>query len=365
MFIAAGIAILLVYALLVYYIGRSLWKWMSPKPARWLKAAYIIILTVVSTSFILGRFFGGVTILSMIGSYWMALFYVLILLLPLTHLLLWVMKLASLHSHRTEKRAGITVLMLSAAIIGFGIYNAYSPVVRSYEVTIPKAADVESLNIVMAADMHFGLLSGAGHAERMVEEMNRLQPDLVLIPGDVIDDDLEAYLDLGMVELLKGIQSKYGVYTSLGNHDRFDGEITELIAALEQSGMQVLYDETAEVQGITIAGRRDKQDAGRAELSQILSGRDLTAPVLLLDHQPNALDEAQEAGTDLVVSGHTHNGQVFPGNLITGALFENDWGYLQKGSMHSIVTSGYGFWGPPIRLGSRSEIVQIEVTFQP
>lgn len=364
MFIVIGIVVLLIYGLLVYYIGRSIWKWMSPKASRLLKILYIVVLTVVSTSFISGRLFGNITVLNVIGSYWMAIFYVLIILLPLMHVSLWLLRLTRLRRHYMEKIAGYTVLLLMIGLIGYGTFNAYSPTVRSYDINIAKdAGSLEQLNIVMASDTHFGLLSGKDHAERMVKEINALNPDIVLFPGDIIDDDLAAYLRQGIDKNLTGIQAPYGVYASLGNHDRFKGEIMELISALENSGMTVLYDEMLTVSDLTLVGRRDKQDKDRAELSSIMKGADLTKPVILLDHQPNALDEAEQQGVDLVVSGHTHRGQVFPAHLITQALFENDWGYLQKEKLHSVVSSGYGFWGPPIRLGSRSEIVQIHVTF--
>lgn len=364
MFIVIGIVTLLIYGLLVYYIGRSMWKWMSPGSSKLLKILYIVVLTVVSTSFISGRFFGNITVLNIIGNYWMAIFYVLIILLPLIHVSLWLLRLTSLRRHYMERIAGYAVLVLMLAVIGYGTFNAYNPAVRSYDINIAKGAgSLEQLNIVMASDMHFGLLSGKDHAERMVKEINALKPDIVLFPGDIIDDDMAAYLRQGIDEILTGVQAPYGVYASLGNHDRFEGEITELISVLENSGMTVLYDETLTVDDLILVGRRDKQDKDRAALSSIMQGADLTKPVILLDHQPNALDEAEQQGVDLVVSGHTHRGQVFPAHLITQALFENDWGYLQKGNLHSVVSSGYGFWGPPIRLGSRSEIVQIHVTF--
>ncbi|WP_036718677.1 metallophosphoesterase [Paenibacillus sp. JCM 10914] len=366
MFIFVGIIVLLVYGLLVYYIGRSVWSWMRPGPSIALKIVYIVVLTVVSTSFITGRFLGNWTVMNVIGSYWMAIFYVLIVLLPFMHVMLWLLRLTTLNRDRTEKTAGAAVLILMVVLIGVGSFNAYSPTVRAYDVNIPKnAGALEHLNIVMASDMHFGVLSGKAHAERMVQEINALEPDLVLFPGDIIDDDLDAYLNQGIDQILTGIQAPYGVIASLGNHDRFKGEISELIEALEHSGMTVLYDETLEVEDLVLVGRRDKQDRERADLSEIMQEVDRNKPILALDHQPNALDEAQQAGVDLIVSGHTHRGQVFPAHLITSAIFENDWGYLQKGQMHSIVSSGYGFWGPPIRLGSRSEIVQIQVTFQP
>lgn len=365
MFIFVGIVALLIYGLLVYYIGRSIWSWMKPGPSIALKIVYIAVLTVVSTSFISGRFFGNLTVLNIIGSYWMAIFYVLIVLLPLMHITLWLLRMTALRRDGMEKVAGAIVLGLMVILIGFGTFNAYSPTVRGYNIHVAKdAGALQQLNIVMASDMHFGVLSGKAHAERMVKEINDLKPDIVLFPGDIIDDDLDAYLRQGIDQILTGIKAPYGVYASLGNHDRFEGEIPELIAALEHSGMTVLYDEMLTVEDLTLVGRRDKQDQDRAALSKIMEGADLSKPVLLLDHQPNALGEAQQEGVDLTVSGHTHRGQVFPAHLITQAMFENDWGYLQKGQMHSIVSSGYGFWGPPIRLGSRSEIVQIHVTFE-
>lgn len=364
MFVVIAICIFLVYGLLVYYIGRSLWRWMNPGSNRVFKILYIIVLAVVSTSFISSRFLGNLTVLSVIGSYWMAVFYLAVILLPLTHLSLILLRRTSLNRDSVRKKAGITLLILMAVLIGFGSFNAYSPVVVEYEVRIEKdAGDLKSLNVVMASDTHFGVLSGRGHAERLVREINALKPDIVLLPGDIIDDDVDAYLRQGIDKVLKGIESRYGVYASLGNHDRFEGEITELIAVLENSGMTVLYDETQVVEGLTVAGRRDKSDRNRAALQDILRDTDKTAPLILLDHQPNALDEAQQEGVDLILSGHTHRGQIFPGNLVTSAIFENDWGYLRKGQLQSIVSSGYGFWGPPIRLGSRSELVRITVKF--
>ena len=105
-------------------------------------------------------------------------------------------------------------------------------------------------------------------------------------------------------------------------------------------------------------------DSERLSLERLMEGVDRTKPTILLEHQPYDLHIAQQAGIDLMVSGHTHGGQVFPGRLITSRLYENHWGYLQKEKMHSIVTSGFGFWGPPIRIGTRSEIVSVKIHFQ-
>lgn len=365
MFVLFGIAFLLLYGVLVFYIGWSGWSWIKPLVSTRFKLLYILALIFLAISFILGRIFSNISFLSIIGAYWMAAFSLLILLLPVIHISLWLFRLTPLPRHHTQKWAGVFTLVMLVSLLSYGSFNAYSPVVREYDLQIDKKVEgLEHLKIVMAADMHYGILSGASHAERMVEEINALKPDIVLFPGDIIDDDLDAYLDRGIDQILSHIEAPYGVYASLGNHDKLDGPIENLIEALERSNMQVLYDETITLEGkLTLVGRKDRTEPDRAELAQLIANTDPVLPLIMLDHQPYDLDIAEQNGIDLMVSGHTHRGQIAPAHLITNALYENDWGYLQKGSFHSVVTSGYGFWGPPIRLGSRSEIVQINVSF--
>jgi predicted MPP superfamily phosphohydrolase len=366
MFVLMGILFIAVYGILVFYIGWSGWSWMKPGLSARFKVIYIAALLFLAVSFILARVFDQALILGVIGSYWLAVFSLLLLLLPVVHLLLWLSRLTSLPRHRIQKWAGVVTLAVLAALLGFGSFNAYSPVVREYDIQINKPANgLDKLRIVMAADMHFGLLSGPGHAKRLVNEINALQPDLVLYPGDLIDDNLDAYVKSGIGDIIAGINAPYGVYASLGNHDKLDGPIEELIAALEQSNMRVLYDETITLDNkLTLIGRKDRTEAERSALDALMQDAASELPVIVMEHQPYDLDIAEQNGVDLMVSGHTHRGQIAPANLITNALFENDWGHLQKGTFHSIVTSGFGFWGPPIRIGSRSEIVLINVTFQ-
>lgn len=267
--------------------------------------------------------------------------------------------------HQTHKWAGIVAMSTLVFFLAYGSFNAYSPVVRTYEITLDKKGpESGELNIVMASDMHFGYLSGKKHAERMVQEINALKPDIVLLPGDIIDDDIVPYKNKGIGSILSQIEAPYGVFASLGNHDRFKGETEELVALLEESHMNVLYDEAVDVgDWLTIIGRKDHIDKGRKDLTELMDGIDHNRSIFLLDHQPRELGTAEQQGIDLMVSGHTHRGQIAPAYLITQRLFENDWGHLQKEQFHSIVSSGYGFWGPPIRTGSRSEVVQIIVKY--
>ncbi len=366
MFIFIGITALLIYGGLVYYIGWRGYRWLRPEMStRRFKLLYIVVVTMVATSFMFGRMSGSV-VLGKLGAYWMAVFFLLVLLVPIAHLTVIVLRYTRLPRRGTQLWAGSLTLALTVFLMLYGTYNAYSPVVSRYAIQIAGGEQAGSLRIAAAADTHFGLLSGQGHAERLVQEVNALKPDIILLPGDLFDDDIRPFLDQRIDQTLSKLQAPYGVYATLGNHDRHDGSVEQLIAALTDSGIHVLYDEAVTVDDrFTLVGRRDYSDSHRQPLEEVMRGVDRSKPVILLDHQPNALDEAERAGVDLVLSGHTHRGQVFPGSVITNLIFENDWGLLQRGEFHSIVTQGYGFWGPPIRLGTRSEIVLIEAEFQP
>ncbi|MGF7029246.1 putative MPP superfamily phosphohydrolase [Paenibacillus mucilaginosus] len=366
MFIGIGIIVLLIYIGLVYYIGWRGYRWLRPGTStRRFKTLYSLVVALAASSFIIGRM-SGVKLLGMVGAYWMALFYLLLLLVPLAHLTVILLRFTRLPQHGTQRVAGFTTLALLVSLLAFGSYNAYSPVVRAYSLPMDKdSSSIASLNIAMAADTHFGLLSGRNHAERLVAQVNALKPDLILLPGDMFDDDVQPFIDQKIDLILSGLQAPYGVYATLGNHDKHDGTMQELIDTLERSGIQVLYDEAVTVNDqLTLVGRKDRTDRERLPLEQLMEGVDRSKPVILLEHQPYELDIAEQLGIDLMVSGHTHRGQIFPGNLITDAIYENDGGYLQKGDMHSIVTSGFGFWGPPIRIGTRSELVSIQVQFE-
>jgi predicted MPP superfamily phosphohydrolase len=112
-----------------------------------------------------------------------------------------------------------------------------------------------------------------------------------------------------------------------------------------------------------LIGRKDKTDKNRDSFFDLASETDRSLPVIAMDHQPLSLKEAEQAGVDLLLCGHTHRGQMAPNHLITKRLFEIDWGYKQNNQLHTIVSSGFGFWGPPLRIGSRSEIIQIDISF--
>lgn len=362
--IIAVLITLLLYGGLVFYVGWSGYRGIGLKGNRIFLVAYSVILLFLSTAFILGRLGGGSAILSIIGNYWLAIFSLSLMILPVIHVLMLLLRLTSLHRQKVRVVATIvgSVVLLSA--LAYGSYMAYTPKVTTYEIDIDKPYK-QNLNVVMFSDTHFGYLSGAKHAERLVQEVNALEPDIILIPGDIIDDDLEIVEKKEIFGILAGLEAKLGVYGSLGNHDRYRGDLATLIDAIEKSNIKILHDEVLIVDdAIAVIGRKDYSEGPRAATSELTAQLDKQMPIFLMDHQPYEFAEAEAAGVDLVVSGHTHKGQIAPGHLITQRLFENDYGYMSKGQLHSIVSSGFGFWGPPIRIGSQSEIVQILINFE-
>jgi len=172
-----------------------------------------------------------------------------------------------------------------------------------------------------------------------------------------------------MVETFGELKPRLGTFIALGNHEYYGGEVKETVDSLEKVGIPVLRDSYVKIaDSFYIVGRDDpavsRSGKLRKDLNMVLAGVDKSLPIILLNHQPIELDAAQKEGVDLQLSGHTHRGQIFPANLVTSRLYEKDWGYLKKDTLQLIVTSGYGTWGPALRIGNTPEIVNISITFK-
>jgi uncharacterized protein len=360
------VVVFLLYNAILVYIGWNASVWLRHALGFQSKWILIIVMGLLGYSFVIDRFTSDWTVLKIIGSYWMGIVQYAMLLLPIANLVVFLVnKYSAVSWKRLITWTGSLILICFAVIFAYGTYNAYTPVVHTYDIKVDKAIEGKNeLRIVMASDMHFGVLSGKNHAERMVAEINPLQPDLVLYVGDIIDDDPTPFIEKKMDKDLAQITAPLGVYAVLGNHEYYGGKVVEFVETLEGIGVNVLRDNIVELDnGLTLIGRKDKTDQARKSVEDLAADADQTNPILLLDHQPDELEQAEANGIDLIVSGHTHRGQLAPNHFITNWLYENDWGYLKKGDMHSIVSSGYGFWGPPLRIGSQAEIVVIDVQF--
>ncbi len=279
------------------------------------------------------------------------------------------------------------ILVLSAAAINlYGIIHARQTEREYYQVSIEKdGGNLENLRIAMVADLHLGYNIGYSEIEKMVGIINEENVDIVLVCGDIFDNDFDAISNpQGIRDLFQSIESKYGVYACYGNHDvggsTLGGFTLEdesipktsdiyMDMFLEEAGVQLLEDESILIDdSFYLVGRRDYSSEKKAKQTR-LSPQDLVAsldhskPIIVMDHQPKELQELADAGVDLDLCGHTHDGQIFPGNLLINLAWENACGYLQKGDMHNIVTSGLGLWGPNLRVGTNSEVCIIDVDF--
>ena len=263
--------------------------------------------------------------------------------------------------------AVVTIYALTAIILAAGYYNARMPVVRWQAVQLDKPVPGGKQRVVLVSDIHLGMMISNGRLDTLVSLVNRQQPDIVLLAGDVFDEDLGPVIENNKGDLLKNIRATYGVYAVLGNHE-FYGNAAAAEQYLTDHRITVLRDSVAVLpNGIQIAGREDITGENmygkpRKSLDELMSGINQENPVLLIDHQPYRLTEVGGYPVDLQVSGHTHHGQMWPFNYITSAIFEISRGYGRIGNTHFYVSSGYGTWGPPIRTNTRSEIVVLEIT---
>lgn len=212
------------------------------------------------------------------------------------------------------------------------------------------------LTIVLASDLHIGYHNRRAELARWVNLINAEKPDLVLIGGDIIDRSLRPVTEGHYEEEFRRLEAP--VWTVLGNHESYAG-LAQAEQFFEAAGIRVLKDSVAHFKGVDVIGRKDRSARSRAVLQDLAEG--LEGFTLLLDHQPNHLEEAEQAGIDFQFSGHTHRGQVWPVSWVTDLMFEKSWGHYRKGDTRYYISSGLGLWGAKIRVGTRSEYLVLKL----
>lgn len=375
--------IFIIYGLLNYYIGFRAWQLLSGLVPFLNLKVYWLFFWFISFSYIIGRLvrryfsYSVGNMLTIIGSYWLAIMFYSILVLAFIDLIRLFDKWFDFipqnikHNQNITQVIGIAVIAFIVGVVIYGIWNARNPEIVHYDISVPKyAKDLKSLRIVALSDIHVGVIVNDKRISKAVDIINKLNPDLVLFIGDTIDEDIDIFKEKNMVDIFGSIKSKYGNFAVLGNHEYIGGRPEEAIYYIEKSGIKVLRDTYVKVNdSFYIVGRDDKMSERfvgkpRKNLDSLLKDIDTSLPIILLDHQPVNLSEPQQHRVDLQLSGHTHKGQMFPNQFVTSKVFENDWGHLVKDNFHVIVSSGFGTWGPPIRIGNNPEIVDIIVNFK-
>ena len=251
---------------------------------------------------------------------------------------------------------------LFIGLFGVSLYNAYTPVVRHLEITLDRPM-AKPVRIGMVSDLHIGRLLGSRQLEKLADMMNREKVDIILMPGDIMDDDVQAYRAENMQPALMKLKAPLGVYATMGNHDLMRGAEREINEELTRAGIQVMNDEVLEVDNgnFWLVGRPDNLAQGRMPTNELLLKTDGKKPVFLMDHRPSDIEAHSKLPIDLQVSGHVHKGQIFPANLLAEYVNRRAYGHEKIGFGHYVVTSGYGFWGVPLRLGSQAEVWVIDV----
>ena len=370
-----------VYALINYYIFIREWE-AGGFQSTW-RTIYVAAFLLLSISFIAGRMLERVTLswfsstLVLLGSFWLAAMVYFLLFafaIDIIRLLNFIVpffpSFLTVNSERTKEVTSFVVIIVVTVIVLGGYINARTPIIKTLELSILKnGRTIKSLNIAVASDIHLGTIVCKSKLERIVEHINSLNPDLVLLPGDVVDEDIGPVIRNNLGETLRKIRSKYGVFAITGNHE-YIGGVEPACRYLAEHGITMLRDASVKIgDGLYVVGREDISIRGftgktRKPLSELMAEVDKSYPVILMDHQPFRLAEAEANGVDLQLSGHTHHGQLWPFNFITKKVYELSWGYKKKGSTHYYVSCGVGTWGPPIRTGNRPEIINIKLQFE-
>lgn len=373
--------VLTLYAAVNFYIFIR--GWQALPNGSIIRKIYLYVFIFVSLSFIMGRilekYYLSVfsDILIWIGSFWFAAILYLLLIIIFFDLLRSINSstpvypsFATFNYEITKQIIFLFSVFLVGGILTYGYYNSKNIKIQSLEYNISKnCGELKELKIAMLSDLHLGTIIGSERLEDIVNKTNSLNPDIILLAGDVVDEDLGPVIRNNLGEMLKNFKSKYGTYAITGNHE-YIGGVEEACEYLNAHNIIMLRDSVVKIDNaFYLIGREDNDisrfsDKKRKSLNELIKDSDKSCPLILLNHQPFDLDESVKSEIDLQLSGHTHNGQIFPLNFITKLIFELSFGYMKKGQTHFYVSTGVGTWGPPVRIGNSPEIVDIKLTFK-
>jgi predicted MPP superfamily phosphohydrolase len=314
--------------------------------------------------------------ITMVGSFWLGAMLYFFLILVFIDLLRAINHYFNLFPQFIRYNAvisgrilSICVFVLVSAILISGYRSARNIKITQIDIPLEKLSPQHNaLGIIQISDVHLGAIINKERLIEIVDKVNATDPDLVLLTGDLIDENVAKLED--MVEPLSRIKSRLGVYAVTGNHEFYAG-VDEAVRFMEQAGVCVLRNRYVTIDSILnlvgvddITGQR-QIGTKNPPLEAITTGMDKSLPTLLMNHTPVNLKKAEAAGIDLQLSGHTHKGQLFPLNFITDLAYEVHSGHARIGKMQIYVSNGVGTWGPPVRVGAPPEIVQIKLKTMP
>jgi uncharacterized protein len=258
---------------------------------------------------------------------------------------------------------GGTAAAVALGTVGYGTYGVLrGPAVRRLTIPLAKLPrSAHGFRIAVVSDIHLGPILGRGFSQRVVDTINATRSDLIAVVGDLVDGSVE---DLApAVEPLARLRARHGSYFVTGNHEYLSGA-EQWVEKVRDLGLRPLENARAELPGFDLAGVNDVQgeDEGQGpDLGEALGDRDRSRASVLLAHQPIVIHDAVRHGVDLQLSGHTHGGQLWPGNLLAELANPTVAGLERYGDTQLYVSRGAGAWGPPVRVGAPSDITVVEL----
>jgi predicted MPP superfamily phosphohydrolase len=339
------------------------------------KLYYSLIYILIASIYPLSNLFSEentgflANILTSIANYQLPFYLYLFLFMLVFDVLLLINKLFKivpseiLKSIRFKITSLSAILFLSLAVVIVGVINFNTIRTSEYRIEIPKkSAKIDHLRIAFVADFHLQERTNIKFVERFVKKIAIIQPDLMVFGGDIVEGDKDDGNRTMFEILLKEIKAKYGSFAVLGNHEFYGGK--DKASFFDKAGLKVLCDSTVVIDNsFSLTGRYDSHFSRRKTIGDLLKSVSDSLPVILIDHRPTEIDQVSKTAVDVQLSGHTHDGQLFPINLIINGIYELGWGYQKIGNTHFFVTSGIRLWGPPVRTTGKSEIMVIDITF--
>lgn len=372
------ITVLIIYSLVNFYLFLKVYRALPALHTH--NVLFPVIFFAIAFIFIIAKILESrhssilTDILNVFGGFWLAFMlygFLFFLASDIIYMMLKITKILNSPENILSYRKwafAITATISAGLIIG-GFINAVIPVVKEYDITINKnAGDIKNLRVAAVSDIHLGSIIRKRSIRKLSAMLDDLKPDLVLLLGDILDGEIGPVMRDDLLQYFTRPESTNGLLAITGNHE-FIGGAAKTIPYIESKGIRLLLDEVVTLPGgIQFIGRKDRDSeffykSKRMTIPELVSKTDPLKPVILLDHQPARLDDAEKSGIDLELSGHTHNGQLWPLNSISKLVWELSYGYLKKGNTQYIVSSGYGLWGPRVRSGSRSEVLLINIHF--
>lgn len=270
--------------------------------------------------------------------------------------------------------SGLVPVLVTAVIMICGVITMNNVIATTYEVQTEKELRPEGYRVVMIADSHYGV---AGSYEDLVikaDEISSLSPDAVILCGDIVDETTEPAQVDEIFDAFGGIRTAYGVYLVWGNHDRSSAALHTQFSeeylrnVIAENGITILEDEVLNINDdLVIVGREDKYEAkkgkDRKPMEVLMQDVDKSRFVICADHQPSSFEEESRCGVDLILSGHTHGGQIWPARQVEEILALDDgiYGRYEIGNTTAIVTSGFYGWSWPVKSGVPSEYVVVDI----